>query len=173
MTDIIPSSSSSSSTATSMYYRVLIERSYCRIRQHSFITVPQSIPWITEPHRAGGGGGAGSKWFDKAGDACLSCIYSESPLTCQVHVKKPPSEVSLEMLHQAARETTGDGIKGDVGSCVELNVWVQSRLSRRTDVFVFCAFMPALELSSRNRAQAGKLSHAHACADTDSLSFMQ
>ena len=77
------------------------------------------------------------------------------------------------MLHQAARETTGDGLKGDVGSCVELNVWVQSRLSRRTDVFVFCAFMPALELSSRNRAQAGKLSHAHACADTDSLSFMQ
>lgn len=38
--------------------------------------------------------GAGSKWFDKAGDVCLSCIYLESPLTRQVHVKKSLSEVN-------------------------------------------------------------------------------
>lgn len=162
MTDIIPPSS----TATSMYYRVSIERSYCGIRQHSFNTVPQSIPL---DHRA-----AQSWWGEQGANGSTRRemrVYHVSTLTCQVHVKKPLSEVSLEMLRQAARETTGHGMKGDVGLCVELNVRVHSGLSCRTDVFVFCAFMSALELSSCNHAQAGKLAHAHACAGTDSLSI--
>lgn len=119
VTDIIPPSS----TATSMYYRVSIERSYCGIRQHSFNTVPQSIPL---DHRA-----AQSWWGEQGANGSTRRemrVYHVSTLTCQVHVKKPLSEVSLEMLRQAARETTGHGMKGDVGLCVELNVRVHSRL---------------------------------------------
>lgn len=51
----------------------------------------------------------------KTGDVCLSCIYLKSPLTCQVHVKKSLSEVSLEMLCQAALGTTEDGNEKYVG----------------------------------------------------------
>ncbi len=68
---------------------------------------PTIHPWITAQT---GLRGAGSKWFDKAGDGFLSCIYSESSLTCQVHVKKSFSKVSLEMLCQAALGTREDGI---------------------------------------------------------------
>lgn len=68
VTDIIPPSS----TATSMYYRVSIERSYCGIRQHSFNTVPQSIPWITEQHRAGGGS---REQMVRQGGRCVSIMY--------------------------------------------------------------------------------------------------
>lgn len=47
---------------------------------------------------------------------CLSCIYLESPLTCQVYVKKSLSEVSSEMLCQAALGTSEDGMeKGGAG----------------------------------------------------------
>lgn len=68
VTDLIPPSS----TATSMYYQVLIEGSYCGIRQHSFNTVPQSIPWITEQHRAGGGS---REQMVRQGGRCVSIMY--------------------------------------------------------------------------------------------------
>lgn len=82
--------------------------------------------------------GAGSKWFDKAGDVCLSCLYVESPLTCQVHVKK-----SLETM---AWKKEGKSNKGYPG------LWVEQshNMSLQFKVLLYCMAAQCLgSISSR------------------------
>lgn len=80
VTDIIPPSS----TATSMYYRVSIERSYCGIRQHSFNTVPLLPP----QHRAGGGS---REQMVRQGGRCVSIMYLLSHAKCMSRNRSPRS----------------------------------------------------------------------------------